>query len=355
MQKKAHLRRQFQKLKIDGILITDIINVRYLTGFSGSSGYVVITEKNAMFVTDFRYEEQAGQEVKGFTIKIEHTERAREIKDICDLYGIKKIGFEDHHVTYGFHRKLVRRKVKLKPVTNVIESLRVIKSVREVSLIRTAVKRAERAFRKLQPHIMAGITEQKLALKFEELLKQEGCKTLPFEVIVASGSMSALPHAKPSNRKLRKGDLVVFDWGGECDGYCSDMSRTVLLKGRDITRQKEIYYNVLEAQKRAIGAVRSGINASVIDAAARDYIELQGYGEHFGHGTGHGVGLAVHERPIVSWRNKELINENMVFTVEPGIYLPGFGGVRIEDMVIAGKNKAELLTSLPKKLKIIEG
>ncbi|MBI4682854.1 MAG: M24 family metallopeptidase [Nitrospirae bacterium] len=219
--------------------------------------------------------------------------------------------------------------------------------------IKIAIKRAEAAFKRLLPFISAGITEQKLALKLEELLKLEGCKRLPFEVIVASGFRSALPHAKPTDRRLKKGDLVVFDWGGECEGYYSDMTRTILINDRDISKQKALYYNVLEAQKRAIESVRAGIKAAKVDSAARDYITQEGYDEFFGHGTGHGVGLAVHEKPVVSWRSKEDIRENMVFTIEPGIYLPGFGGVRIEDMVIARRNKAEVLTSLPKKLKII--
>jgi Xaa-Pro aminopeptidase len=271
------------------------------------------------------------------------------------VYGIKKLGFEENSISYGFYKKLIKKKVSLKPLANMVESLRIIKSSGELSYIQRAIKRAERAFRKLLPSIKAGETEQKLALKFEELLKQYGCKLLPFEVIVASGPMSALPHARPTNRRLKKGDLVVIDWGGECEGYFSDMTRTLLLKGRNISRQKEIYDNVLEAQKRAIEKVKAGITAAGIDAAARDSIDGKGFGDFFGHGTGHGVGLAVHEKPAVSWRSKDLISENMVFTIEPGIYLPGFGGVRIEDMVVVRKNSAELLTSLPKKLKIIEG
>jgi Xaa-Pro aminopeptidase len=353
MQKKALLRKQFQKHKIDGILITDLTNVKYFTGFTGSSGYVVLTKKHAIFVTDFRYEEQVRHEVKGFRIKIEHGERSQEIKTICDVYGIKKLGFEEQHVTYGFYKKLSKKGIVLKPVPGSVESLRIIKSPEELKHIKTAVKRAESAFRKLMPHVKVGNTEQKLALKFEELLKKEGCKTLPFEVIVASGFMSALPHARPSQRRLKKGDLVVIDWGGECEGYFSDMTRTLLIKGSNVSRQKEIYYTVREAQKRAVSSVRSGIKSAVIDAAARNYIDQQGYDDFFGHGTGHGVGLAVHEKPVVSWRNKEMIEENMVFTIEPGIYLPEFGGVRIEDMVVVRKNKAELLTSLPRNLKII--
>ena len=355
MQKKARLRKQFKKPGIDGILITDIVNVRYLTGFTGSSGFLVLTKKHAIFATDFRYKEQAEHEIKGYRVRIENSERSGEIKDICDACGIKKLGFEDQGMTYGFYRKLVKRKIRLVPVTSIVESLRVIKSPEELSYIKIAVKRAESAFRKLTPFIKAGATELKIALKFEELLKKEGCKRMPFEVIVASGFMSALPHARPSGRRLKKGDLVVIDWGGEYEGYCSDMTRTVLIKGNNMSRQMELYKNVLEARNRAVESIKSGIKSAEIDNAAREYISKEGYGDFFGHGTGHGVGLAVHERPVISWRNKEEIEENMVFTVEPGIYLPGFGGVRIEDMVAVKKNRAEMLTSLPRKLKIIEG
>lgn len=353
MNRKAFLRRQLQKQKLDGILITDLLNVKYLTGFTGSAGYALITRKDAIFVTDFRYQEQSRHEVRGFKIKIERGERTRELKELVEELGVKKLGFEDHHVSYSLYKKLLRQKIRLKPVTNTVESLRIVKSHEELSFIKIAIKRAEAAFKRLLPFISAGITEQKLALKLEELLKLEGCKRLPFEVIVASGFRSALPHAKPTDRRLKKGDLVVFDWGGECEGYYSDMTRTILINDRDISKQKALYYNVLEAQKRAIESVRAGIKAAKVDSAARDYITQEGYDEFFGHGTGHGVGLAVHEKPVVSWRSKEDIRENMVFTIEPGIYLPGFGGVRIEDMVIARRNKAEVLTSLPKKLKII--
>ncbi len=354
MQTKALLRKKLSKAGVDGILITDLINVRYLTGFTGSSGYSIITDRDALFITDFRYEEHARIETTGFKIIIENSERAGEIKKICEMYKIRTLGFEDHNVNFAFYKKLVKRKIRLKQLTNMVEQIRITKSKQELAYVSTAVKRAESAFRKLQPFIRSGTTEKKLALKLEGLLKSEGCKVLPFEVIVASGPTSALPHAQPTERKLRGGDLVVIDWGGEYKGYNSDMTRTVLLKGRSISKQKDLYYHVLEAQKRAINKVRSGVKAADIDSAARSYIKKAGYDEFFGHGTGHGVGLAVHEKPVVSWRSREVIDENMVFTVEPGIYLPGFGGVRIEDMVIAKKGGADVMTSLPKKLKIIE-
>jgi len=354
MRKKALLKKKISGLKLDGLLITDLTNVRYLTGFTGSSGFLIITKEDPIFVTDFRYQEQAQFEVRGCAIHISRGERSKEIRDICSGLRIKKLGFEEDNVSYGAHRTLARTKLRLKPLSGIVESLRTVKTDAEIADIKKAVRRAEAAFRKLRPHIREGATEQKIALKFEELIKAEGCKTVPFGVIVASGPMAALPHAKPTGRRLRRGDLVVFDWGGECNGYFSDMTRTVLLNGRDISKQKELYYTVIEAQKRAIASIRSGLKTAFVDAAARDYIEQQGHGAHFGHGTGHGVGLAVHERPIVSWRSKEVIRNNMVFTVEPGIYVPGFGGVRIEDMVIVRQRRAEMLTSLPKRLHVID-
>ena len=353
MNKKAFIRKKLYRLKVDGILITDLLNVKYLTGFTGSSGYVLISQSDALFVTDFRYQEQAKQEVKGYKIKIERGERSKEIKGLTEQCGIKKLGFEDHHAVYGFYKKLLKKKIRLKPLTETVESLRTIKSPVEIEFIKKAVKRAESAFRKLQPFIKAGTTELKLALKFEELLKEEGCKTIPFGVIVASGFMSALPHAKPTNKVIRKGDLIYFDWGGEYNGYFSDMTRTVVIKGGNTAKQKEIYSIVLDAQKKAIESVRANIKAADVDAGARSYIKHKGYDEYFGHGTGHGIGLAVHEKPSISWRSKDIIMENMVFTIEPGIYLPGFGGVRIEDMVVVRKTGAEVLTSLPKRFKVI--
>jgi Xaa-Pro aminopeptidase len=353
MQKKVILRKKILELNLDGILITDLTNLRYLTGFTGSSGFLIITSKHAIFVTDFRYREQAKQEVKGFTIKIERADRADEIRQLLNKYRIKKLGFEDHNVSYRLYKELSRNKIKLKPLTDVVESLRFTKSEKELSCIKTAIRRAETAFKRLQPFIKAGTTEQKLAMRLEGFLKEEGCKNIPFGVIVASGSMSAFPHAKPTNRTLKAGDLVIFDWGGECDGYYSDMTRTVVLKNKNMEKHKELYSIVLEAQAKAMKTVKSGIKATLIDATVRNYIKQKGYGNYFGHGTGHGIGLAVHERPVISERSKDIIREGMVFTIEPGIYIPGFGGVRIEDMVVVKKNRTEILTTLPRGLKII--
>jgi len=355
MRKSTILRKKLSEFGVDGLLITDLNNVRYLSGFIGSSGFLIITKKHSIFVTDFRYQEQAKNEVKRFSIRIETAEKTDVIKRLVKKYKIQKLGFEDHSINYSTYKKLLKGNLRLKALTDTVESLRLIKSKEELSYIRIAIRRAEDAFRRLQSFIKAGVTEQKLAVRLEGLLREEGCKTIPFGVIVASGHMSALPHAKPTRRVIKKGDFILFDWGGECEGYYSDMTRMVAIKGKYLEKQLEIYSTVSNAQDMAIKAVKPGIKAIMLDTVARDFINQKGYGDYFGHGTGHGVGLAVHERPVISWQSKDTIREGMVFTIEPGIYLPHFGGVRIEDIVCVSKNGVEVLTTLPRTLKIIEG
>jgi Xaa-Pro aminopeptidase len=354
MRKSSILKKGLPELGVDGILITDLKNVRYLSGFTGSAGMLLISRNSNIFATDFRYQEQAKQQVQGFTIKAQNVAMPEFVKTLAQHCRIRKLGFESHSLSYESYRRLHRQGLKLKALSETVETLRLVKSQKEISCIKTAIRRAENAFKKLQRMIRTGIKEQELAVKLEGFLREEGCKTLPFGVIVASGHMSALPHAQPTNRKLQKGDFVIFDWGGECDGYYSDMTRTVALKGKHMKKQLEIYSLVLNAQSRAIKTVKSGMPAVKIDAAARNYIHEKGYQKDFGHGTGHGVGLAVHERPVISWQSKDTVEEGMVFTIEPGIYLPKFGGVRIEDMVMVKKGGADVLTTLPKKLKVIQ-
>ncbi len=353
MQKKTILKKRLLKLGVDGILITNLNNVRYLTGFTGSSGFIIITKNNSIFVTDFRYKEQSKSEITGYRIIIEKAEKTDVIKNIVKKHRIKKLGFEGYSINYHTYRKLAGKGIKLKALTDTIEDLRIIKSREELSHIKIAVRRAENAFRKLRPHIKAGTTEQKLALQLERLLKEEGCKILPFGVIVASGQISALPHAKPTNRVIKKGDIILFDWGGESEGYYSDMTRMVAIKGSHSVKQLEIYSVIIDAQRKAIESVKPGTKASNIDRTVRNFIKKKGYDRYFGHSTGHGVGLEVHERPFISWQYKHPVQEGMVFTVEPGIYLPGLGGARIEDIVAVNKNGAEILTTLPRELKII--
>lgn len=344
----------------DSLLITHPQNIRYLSGFTGSSGCCLITRKEAVLVTDFRYQEQAASEAPGWDLKIEKS-RVRTLLGLAKQLGIKTLGFEST-VTYGLYARLKKGLgrtpgVGLKPTDGLVGKIRAVKDKAEMALIREAVERAEAAFADVLPAIRAGVTEQALARMLAAKLKAAGCEVLPFDIILASGPNSALPHARPTQRKLSPGDLVIVDWGGEAGGYYSDMTRTLLLKGGGrggkLSKKKEIYSKVLEANKRAIAAVREGAKASDIDKQARDVINRAGYGECFGHGTGHGVGLEVHEMPHISAKGRGRLQKGMVFTVEPGIYVPGLGGVRVEDMVATGKRRAQVLTTLPKELKII--
>ncbi|MCG2721213.1 MAG: aminopeptidase P family protein [Thermodesulfovibrionales bacterium] len=346
------IRSSFRRTGIDGLIITDMTNVRYLSGFSGTSGFLFITRGKNFFVTDFRYREQAEQEVSGWKVFPEKGTRIHAIKRLVRITDIRTLGFESS-AAYSFYRSVSRTGLTLIPVEGLVEKMREQKKLHEISAIREAIRRAETAFLEVKPHIKHGVRELTIAMRIEERLKKNGCKKIPFEVIVASGPNSAMPHARPTGRKLQEGDFVLIDWGGEADGYFSDMTRTLLLKGSDIRKQKKIYTTVLEANKKALSAVAAGIQTKQIDNAARDHIKKNGYGDFFGHGTGHGVGLQVHEAPRITWTTSSTVREKMVFTVEPGIYLPGFGGVRIEDMVEVGDKKAFVLTSLPKTLEII--
>ncbi|MBI5847094.1 MAG: aminopeptidase P family protein [Nitrospirae bacterium] len=338
---------------ISGMLISHIRNIRYLSGFTGSSACLLITKKERIFFTDSRYEEQSKREVRGFDIVIESEERPKQILERAKAVGIKTLGFEST-VSYAFYKSLLRKGFRVKSVTNLVEELRRIKSRLELKMISRAVERAEKAFLEVKPYIKPGFSERHLALRLEAGLKSQGCAVIPFDIIVAAGKNSAMPHARPTDNRIKQGDFIMFDWAGEAGGYFSDMTRTFLLRGgKDLSRKIEVYNTVLSANQRAITSVGEGVIARTVDKTARDVIKKAGYGDFFGHGTGHGVGLDVHELPRVSRFGRETIRAGMVFTIEPGIYLPGFGGVRIEDMVHVEKHGCTTLTTLPKRLETV--
>jgi len=346
------IRNSLKRKRIDGFIVTDIHNIHYLTGFSGSSSLLLITRRENIFVTDPRYKEQAEGEVRGWDINIEKKEMIRTIRKLSRKIGLKRVGIESS-VSYDFFRRL-SGDLLLTSFKGLIERLRSVKDSMELRLIKEAVRRAETAFLEVRPYIKRGVKERAIAMRLEESLKKKGCRHIPFDVIVASGPNSAKPHARPTERKLSKGDLVIVDLGGEADGYFSDITRTLLVdKGDDFNKKREIYQLVLEANKKAISQVSPGIESREVDSSARKVINRAGYGEFFGHGTGHGLGLQVHESPHITWGKRGVIKENMVFTIEPGIYLPGFGGVRIEDMVMVGRDGSKVLTKLPKELEIL--
>lgn len=352
MNRVRSLRNALESRGIDGILVSERKNIRYLSGFQGSAGLLLITDREKVLFTDFRYEEEVRTTIHGYEIVIERDSFPKSLVEKVRSAGMQTLGFEST-VSYSFYRSLLRKGFRLKALSNVIEDLRKIKDRDELGLISLAADRAQRAFQKVLPYIRPGATERTVAVRLEENLKKEGCKSLPFDIIVAAGKNSAMPHARPSDYIIKAGDFVVIDWGGEAEGYFSDMTRTFLMEGRNISKKIEMYDTVLQANRKAIEAAAEGIHASAVDRTARDVIRKAGYGDFFGHGTGHGVGLDVHELPRISRLGREYVKAGMVFTVEPGVYVPGLGGVRIEDMVLAEKKGRTVLTTLPKDLKIL--
>lgn len=351
--RKKDIQRIIGLKRLDAFLITNIKNIRYLTGFTGSSGFAIITRDRGLFFTDFRYQEQSKKEVKGFEIAIEKSKRIKLIKSFIKKLGIKRLGFEKS-ISYEFYELLKTVPILLFPQKNLVEDMRKIKSEEEINSIKEAVRRAEGAFLKIKPRIKVGVKEREIALRLEEQLKKAGCRNIPFDIIVTSGKNSSMPHARPTEKKIEKGDFVIIDWGGEADGYYSDMTRTLLMNCKDLDKKIRVYNTVNYARQNAIKSIREGLKTQELDSTVRNIIKKAGYGEFFGHGTGHGVGLDVHEYPHVSWTKGERIRNNMVFTIEPGIYIPELGGVRIEDMVIVRNGKAELLTDLSRDLEIIK-
>lgn len=353
----ARLRDSIGRKKINGFLVTNIINVRYLSGFRGSSGFILLTRRKNILVTDFRYREQAERELSNgagpeWEIVIEKGDRLKIIRVLVRQSGLRILGFEST-LSYEAYEGLSKCGAGLRPLKGIVERIRAVKDRGEIRLIRAAVKRAEDAFLDVKPYIRTGASEKGIALMLEERLKKRGCNHLPFDIIVASGVNSSMPHARATDKCLSPGDFVVVDWGGEAEGYCSDMTRTFLVRGGDLSKKKAVYHAVLEANRAAVSSVAPGAASRGIDREARDSIRNAGYGEFFGHGTGHGVGLEVHELPSLTWRRSDVVEENMVFTIEPGIYIEGIGGVRIEDMVLVKAKGAELLTKLPRGLEII--
>jgi len=337
---------------IDAIFVTDNRNVKYLTGFIGSFGCLIITKNERVFCTDSRYAEQARKQITDFEVMIVSDDKIKTLIGKAKALGVRTIGFEST-ITYALYKSLLRKGVRLKAVSNLVEDLRKIKTAAELKLIEKAVERAEQAFLEIKPYIKRDVSEIKIAALLEESIKKRGCSVLPFDIIVAAGENSAMPHARPTDNKIKAGDLVLIDWGGEAGGYFSDMTRTFLVKGENISKKQEIYKTVLLANKAAINSVAESKQAKIVDRTARDIIKNAGYDDFFGHSTGHGVGIDIHELPHISSTSNESVKAGMVFTVEPGIYIPGLGGVRIEDMIAVDKGRCRVLTTIPKELEII--
>ncbi len=353
-ERLAALAASLQAAKVDGILLSSMPNIRYLTGFSGTSALVFATTAGeVVFITDFRYETQAAVEVGAFARVIvdRHSVWSTLWRALPDLARVEIAGFESAHLVHRDFERLLDsgKRWQWRPTVDLVEHLRERKSPDELALITDAAGVATRALAQALPAVRAGMTELQVAGLLERALRDEGSEGFPFPTIVASGERSALPHARTSTRPLRSGDFLLMDFGAAVGGYCADVTRTVVV-GRADAEQRGVYEIVQMANATAAAGVRTGMRGKDADALARDYIDGRGYAEAFGHSLGHGLGLEVHEAPRLSRTAEALLGLDAVVTIEPGIYRPGWGGVRIEDDVHLGAAGPTVLTHFSRDL-----
>ncbi len=352
MNRLTKLRTELNNSGLDGILILSPNNRRYISGFTGTSAALLVTQTQALLFTDFRYVQQATAQAPHFEIIKHGPVMWDSVKQ--HIPASSKLGFEQDFVTYEqfqiFADKFTGN--ELVPVAGMLESLRYIKEEKELEEMQRAADLADLAFRHILDFIEPGVTEQQVALELEFSMRKHGASGASFDFIVASGSRSSLPHGVASERVINKGELVTMDFGAVVNGYCSDMTRTVMV-GEPTDKQREIYQLVLEAQIAGVNAIKPGLTGKQVDAVARDIISARGYGDNFGHGLGHAVGLAIHEEPRLSPTGEKILQAGMVVTIEPGIYLPDWGGVRIEDMAVVTSNGCRVMSKSPKELIIL--
>lgn len=345
------VRQLLDEKNIGAILISNGYNMTYISGFTGATGYLYLSKTRQIILTDFRYTIQAETEAKGFeVITIGSGGYQESINDILKTDGIQSLGFESMDVLYDTYEELKEKLcVKLIPIKGEITYLRRIKTPSELEKLERAEAIGDEVFTEILGFIQPGMTELEIAARIEYLLKVKGGQGLSFSAIVASGVNSSMPHAVPSYKKIETGDFITMDFGCIYEGYCSDMTRTIVI-GKASEEQKKIYQLVLEAQLAALDFMKAGLTGKEIDQVARDIIYKAGYEGCFGHGLGHSVGLEIHENPRLSPSENDIILENVIETVEPGIYIKGFGGVRIEDMVVVTKKGHKNFTHSDKQL-----
>lgn len=331
---------------LDASLISQKENRRYISGFTGSAGFLLISEKSAILATDFRYIEQAKSQAPDFETFQTEGDPSRWLPELISSLEVKRVGVEANDLSIATYRKLAAatgKKCQIVPTERIVESLRAVKDNGELELIMKAVEISDAAFEQFSSLLRPGMTEKEAAWQIERLLREKGSEGVPFDIIMASGPNSALPHHHPTDRAMLSGEPVVIDMGARVAGFSSDLSRTICL-GNEDKKFGKIYDLVLGAQLTAIATIEAGMSGEQADSLARTVIEQGGYGENFGHGLGHGIGLAAHEAPHLGRGSEDVLADGMVFTIEPGIYINGWGGVRIEDVVILEQGRVKVLS-----------
>lgn len=335
---------------LQALWVTNLVNIKYISGFSGSSATLIIGKKEAYLLTDFRYLSQAASEATCFEIYQIKEDLVKDAKPLLEEKKWKKIGIEAKHLAVSAHSEMIEQlEVELVPLRESAEKLRMVKNKSEQDILRRGAEILDKGFTFIQSIIRPGITEKDLSLEIEIFLRRLGAEGASFKYIVASGPRGAMPHGIASDKQIENGEMVTIDFGAIFEGYATDMTRTLAV-GKSDKRMHEIYDIVYKAQKKAVASVKPGMECREVDAVARKIIKTAGYGDYFGHGLGHGIGLETHEQPVVNRKSKTVLEPGMVITIEPGIYIPEVGGVRIEDMVLVTENGHELLTKCPREL-----
>ena len=345
-ERQAALRLALEAEGLDGFVVTHLPNIRYLTGFTGSAALLLIRGAATILISDFRYASQAPADVgSAAVVEIDHQSVWERLGRVLGSGSLERLGIESHAVTVRDAERIAGlTRARLVPLSDLVERQRAVKSPEEVSAIRAAAELAQEALAEVLPRVRAGQTEIDVASELEAALRRKGSEWHPFPTIVASGPRSALPHARTTQRTICAGELLLVDFGAQVDGYCADLTRTMVVGARADERQRMIHDLVQSAQRRAIEYLRAGMPAREGDALAREVIATRGFGEAFGHSLGHGLGLEVHEAPRLAANSEAALPAHAVVTVEPGVYFPGWGGVRLEDDVHLGTEGAELLS-----------
>jgi Xaa-Pro aminopeptidase len=348
------VQKYLEKSGLDALLVSHLPHVRYLTGFTGSNGLAVLTSSRPYFLTDNRYREQAKREINGFEIIVSPDTLLKAARKRGMLNGRKRIGFEAQYLTFSAFENLKKLfpSARLVSKRSAIENIAAVKEESEVEVIRHAAAITDKVFKKVLLVLKPGVKELDIAAEISYWHQRFGADGDAFDSIVASGPRGALPHGRATEKRIKKGEFVTLDFGCRYRGYHSDLTRTVAV-GRPTQRGRRIYHTVLEAQQKAIEATSPGIPARNLDVAARNHIRQKGYGKYFIHSLGHGLGIEIHEPLRLSPKSKDVVREGNVFTIEPGIYIRDFGGVRIEDDVVVLKTGCEVLTKSPKELIIL--
>lgn len=358
MSRKENIFKKMSALNVESLFINNEKNIRYLSGYTGEDSYILLSAKTQWFITDYRYSEQAERECEGYEVIVRNrqtTSLGECIEQLLSDNSIDSMGFERDHINYGMIEdiKACINKANIIPTSNLVEDLRYVKDENEIALAKKACKIGDDAFSYLMKVIKVGMTEAEAALELEYKMRKLGGEGVAFDTILLSGTRTSMPHGIPSSKVIEHGDFVTIDFGTLYKGYRSDMTRTFVM-GEATEKQKAVYASVLESQKVGVSAVKSGMIGSDVDGQVKEILVRDNYYEFSGKGLGHGLGLDLHEQPFMNPICDLTLQEGCIVTIEPGVYIPGWGGVRIEDTVVVTHDGCEIITNTPKELLIIK-